>query len=67
MSDNRYNRWQGLAIAQFSVAVALISALSIAGMGAGLSLLQKDDFMLNGCDRQTVEHLPNPVNAKPGP
>jgi hypothetical protein len=45
MSDTPYNRWQGLAIAQFSVAVALISGLSIAGLGAGLSLLQSQTFV----------------------
>lgn len=41
----RYVRWQGLAIAQLSVAVALVSALSVAGLGAGLALLQNSDFM----------------------
>jgi hypothetical protein len=44
MADTRYNRWQGLAITQLSVAVALISGLSVAGIGAGLSLLQQKDF-----------------------
>lgn len=48
MHDNRYVRWQGLAMTQLSVAVALISGLSIAGMGAGLSLLQADKFVLVG-------------------
>ena len=45
MTIERYSRWQGLAIAQLSVAIALISALSIAGLGAGLSLLQSKEFM----------------------
>jgi len=45
MADDRYNRWQGLAIAQLSVAVALISGLSIAGLGVGLSLLQDREFI----------------------
>jgi hypothetical protein len=45
MADDRYNRWQGLATAQLSVAVALISGLSVAGLGAGLSLLQNEHFM----------------------
>jgi hypothetical protein len=45
MTGSRYNRWQGLAIAQFSVAVALISALSVAGISAGMSLLQNKEFM----------------------
>lgn len=48
MSDNRYNRWQGLAIAQLTVAVALISGLSVAGLGAGLSLLQNEKFVVCG-------------------
>jgi ABC-type dipeptide/oligopeptide/nickel transport system permease subunit len=46
MADDRYNRWQGLGIAQLSVAVALISGLSVAGLGVGLSLLQKNEFLL---------------------
>lgn len=46
MTDSRYNRWQALAIAQFSVAVALISGLSVAGLGAALSLLQNKEFLL---------------------
>jgi len=46
MTDIRYNRWQGLAITQFSVAVALISGLSIASLGIGLSLLQNKEFLL---------------------
>ena len=46
MTDTRYIRWQGLAIAQFSVAVALISGLSVAGLGLGLSLLQNKEFLL---------------------
>lgn len=45
MADDRYNRWQGLAIAQLSVAIALISGLSVAGLGIGVSLLQNDKFM----------------------
>ena len=45
MADTRYNRWQGLAVAQFSVAVALISGLSVAGLGVGLSLLQNKEFL----------------------
>jgi hypothetical protein len=48
VKDTPYNRWQGLAIAQFSVAIALISALSVAGLGAGLSLLQNEKFPLTG-------------------
>jgi predicted histidine transporter YuiF (NhaC family) len=42
---DRYSRWQGLAIAQLSVAVALLSALSVAGLSTGLSLLQNKEFM----------------------
>jgi len=47
MADERYMRWQGLGIAQLSVAVALISGFSVAGLGAGLSLLQSATFQLN--------------------
>lgn len=46
MTDSRYNRWQGLAIAQFSVAVALVTVFSGAGLGVGLSLLQNKEFPL---------------------
>ena len=46
MANERYIRWQGLGIAQLSVAVALISGFSVAGLGAGLSLLQNDTFKL---------------------
>ncbi len=48
MADTRYNRWQGRAIAQLSIAVALISGLSVAGIGAGLSLLQQKEFLPYG-------------------
>ena len=48
MATDRFVRWQGLAITQLSVAVALLSGLSIAGIGAGLSLLQKPEFSLAG-------------------
>ena len=45
MTDaTRYTRWQGLALAQFSVAIGLISALAIAGLGTGLSLVQNQSF-----------------------
>jgi hypothetical protein len=44
-TSERYNRWQGLAIGQLSVAIALFSALSIAGLGTGLSLLQSTEFL----------------------
>lgn len=46
MAEDRYNRWQGLGIAQLSVAVALISGLSVAGLGIGFSLLQKEKLSL---------------------
>src|SRR3972149_3211128 len=45
MADDRYNRWQGLGIAQLTVAVALISGLSVAGLGVGLMLLQHEKFV----------------------
>jgi len=46
MTNSRYNRWQGLAIAQFSVAVALVTVFSGAALGVGLSLLQIKEFPL---------------------
>ena len=42
MADERYIRWQGLAITQLSVAVSLISALSVAGIGFGVSTLTNE-------------------------
>ena len=44
LNQARYTRWQGLALAQFSVAIGLISALAIAGLGTGLSLAQNHEF-----------------------
>lgn len=41
----RYTRWQALALAQFSVAIGLISALAITGLGTGLSLVQNREYM----------------------
>lgn len=38
----------GCAITQLSVAIALISGLSIAGLGAGLALLQNSGFSPSG-------------------
>lgn len=46
MADGKYNRWQGLAIGQLSVSVALISSLALAGLGVGLSLLKDERFAL---------------------
>jgi hypothetical protein len=48
MADDRYNRWQGLAIAQLSVAVALISGLSVSALAVGMSLLQNKEFVPPG-------------------
>jgi hypothetical protein len=48
MANERYIRWQGLGIAQLSVAVALVSGFSVAGLGAALSLLQSATFQLSG-------------------
>lgn len=45
MADDRYIRWQGQAIAQLSVAVALISGLSVSSLAVGFSLLQNKDFI----------------------
>lgn len=48
MADERYSRWQSIATGQLSVAVALVSALAVAGLGGGLSLLQDGAFKLLG-------------------
>lgn len=45
MTVDRYNRWQGLAINQLSVAVALISGLSISCLAFGFSLIQNKEFV----------------------
>lgn len=45
MTDGRYNRWQGYTISQLSVAIALISGLSVAGLGVGFTLLQNKEFL----------------------
>jgi len=39
LASYRYIRWQGLAINQLSIAVSLISGLSAAGIGFGVSQL----------------------------
>lgn len=56
MTENRYNRWQGFAIAQFSVAIALISGLSVASLGAGFSLLQNKEFLPIGVFKNLFEY-----------
>ena len=42
MASVRYVRWQGLAINQLSIAVGLISGLSAAGIGFGVSQLSSE-------------------------
>lgn len=44
MADDRYIRWQGLAIAQLTVAVALVSGLSVSSLAVAFTLLQNSDF-----------------------
>jgi uncharacterized membrane protein YbhN (UPF0104 family) len=46
--DSRYNRWQGLAVAQLSVAVALISGLSVSALALGISVLRNKEAVLFG-------------------
>ena len=41
LKDSRYVRWQGMAMAQFTVAIALMSGLAVSTIGAGISLLQQ--------------------------
>lgn len=51
MTENkeRFVRWQGQAMAQMSVVLALLSSLSIAGLGLSFSLLQQTSFKPTGC------------------
>jgi len=51
MPDQRFIRWQGLTIAQLSVAVALIYGVSIGGLGFAFSLLQNKEFSPSGVFR----------------
>jgi len=53
MAETRYSRWQGLAITQFSVAIALISGLSLSGLAVAFSLLQNKEFTPGGCTKLT--------------
>ncbi|WP_434516314.1 hypothetical protein AB6Q56_06755 [Dechloromonas sp. ARDL1] len=46
MGTSRYNRWQGLAISQFSVAIALISGWSLSGLGVCFALVQSDKLII---------------------
>ena len=48
MADTRYNRWQGLAIAQLSVAIALVSGLALSALAVAFSLLQNKEFTPDG-------------------
>jgi hypothetical protein len=45
MDNTRFVRWQGLAISQLAVAVALISGLSVSALALGMSLLQNKEFV----------------------
>jgi len=48
VGDPRYVRWQGIAMAQFTVAIALISTLSVAAINAGFGLLRSPPVMNMG-------------------
>ena len=48
MADERYSRWQGLAIAQLSVAVALVSGVSVSALATAVSFLKNKDFVPAG-------------------
>jgi len=47
-NNERFVRWNGYAMAQFGVAIALISALSLSAIGIGLTLLERDEFRVVG-------------------
>lgn len=42
--STRFIRWQGFTIAQFTIAIALLSALSISMLGASSILVLKESF-----------------------
>src|ERR1043165_7997960 len=49
MSNERFVRWQGNTLAQFSAALSLLSGLPIAGVGFLFSLLRDAKFAPTGC------------------
>lgn len=49
--DARYIRWQGLSIAQFTVAISLLSAWSAGAMVYGVSVLRGPDLAHHVCSR----------------
>src|SRR5437588_7737060 len=44
MSNDRFVRWQGNTIAQFSAALSVLSGLAVAGLGFLFSLLRDEKF-----------------------
>jgi len=46
--EDRFIRWQGHTLSQLSLALSLLSGLSVGGLGLGVALLQKDTFRPNG-------------------
>jgi len=46
--NERFVRWNGYTMAQFGVAIALISALSVSAIGMGLALLERSEFRAVG-------------------
>ena len=48
LTDPRYVRWQGIAMAQFTVAIALLSALSISMLAAASALVLRNDLPVFG-------------------
>jgi len=49
--DARYIRWQGLSIAQFTVAIGLLSAWSAGAVVYGVSVLRGPDLAHHACFR----------------
>lgn len=47
--NDRFIRWQGHTMAQMSVVLALLSTLSIGGLGLSFSLIQQPSFKPVGC------------------
>lgn len=44
----RYVRWNGYTMAQFTVVLALLSGLSVSALGAGITLLQRSPVFVHG-------------------
>lgn len=49
MSDERFVRWQGYAISQFTFVLNLFLGLAVGTLAFSVTLLKDDDFVLGSC------------------